>query len=79
MDNTKIHPWSTGRDPEEFGWVFDETGANVDGHTISYETPDREAAIDHGIPESVLDAYEESSWYSADAYGFDLCNFMQDL
>lgn len=48
-----------GRDPEDGTWFFDETQAQVNGFTVAYELPNREAAEEAGIPSSVLDSYEK--------------------
>ena len=74
-----VHGWAEGGDPEEFGWVFDETGSNVNAYTLSYETPDRDAATNHGVPETVLDAYEKAGVDDTHSYGFGLCDFLQSM
>lgn len=78
MDQSRIHPWAEGGDPEEFGWVFDDTGANVNAYELAYETPTREKADDRGIPDDVLEAYEADAHYTADNYGDGLCDFLQN-
>lgn len=77
MQGAKVH--SNGRDVEDVSVSFDETGGFVSGDDISYETPDREAALNHGIPESVLDAYETSGYYEEGGdYGQSLFDWFMD-
>jgi hypothetical protein len=79
----EVTAWSNGRDPEEFGWVFGKLGPQVDAYTLSYETPDREAALGYGVPAELLDQYEASDWADPSewltmGYGFGLVVWLQD-
>lgn len=49
--------WCDGRDPEDGGWRFDN-GNTVNGYDMAYEMPDRETALDAGVPAEVLDLFE---------------------
>lgn len=74
-----IHPWSHGRDPEDFGWVFCETGHSLNAYDIS-AAADREEALGIGVPASVLDQYE-TDWSDVAeqwAYGDGLCLWLQN-
>jgi len=80
MSNTPLEGvtgYADGRDPEEFGWVFAESGCSTDCYTLLYETHDRETAEDHGVPTSLLDQYEASGCNSDD-YGSGLSNWLQE-
>ena len=55
-------------------------GTAVTAYTISYETPDREAAIGHGVPEAILDAFELQALPTVGqtqyGYGWELSEFL---
>jgi len=80
MSNTPLEGvtgYANGRDPEEFGWVFAESGCSTDCYTLAYETHDRETAEGHGVPASLLDQYEASGVYNDD-YGSGLSDWLQE-
>lgn len=73
----RIHGWSHGGDPEDFGWTFDETGYSLSAYDVM-TCDDREEASDAGVPEAVLDEYESSSYTNTDQYGSGLVDLLQD-
>lgn len=74
-----VHGWAEGGDPEEFGWVFDATGVNITAYTLAYQTPDRQSALEHGVPANVLDEYDATGPGNHPCgYGFGLSDWLQE-
>ena len=70
--------YCNGSDPADGGWVFDDGGENVDGHTMAYETNSRDEAIEVGVPTSVLDRFEADGGVYDSTDGGGLFDWLQE-